>query len=396
VERAIASDNRIASDTERILSARERAEYLVDELTGAHRRAAGLFELERELIRAQRTDQAFTLAFVDVDGLKAVNDGHGHSAGDDLLVLVADTIRDHLRPYDLLVRYGGDEFLCGLLGMDVGEVARRFELINVQLGVSSRASVSAGFSELTEDGSLTSLIRRADDDLYGRRKHGAAMEMTAFETAESDTDDDQDTADVDSGALVIDGVGTLLRELLGAPSGAQIPIQGAIRNSPSYDWLSQFSMVDLATGFVHRRLLLDRVSQAMLRAKRSGSHVMLFYVGIRNFGLICDTFGHAVGDAMLRELSLRLSSGLRNEDTLGRVGESELVVLFTIEQLEVVHLLEMRLQLSLTEPIRTNETDFHLSSSVGMAIAKDGEAANDLLRRAHRAMSLINHRRGSA
>jgi hypothetical protein len=70
-ERLNSRDDRVASEADRILSARERSEYVVDELTGAQRRAAGLFELEREIVRARRTGQPFTLAFVDIDGLKA-------------------------------------------------------------------------------------------------------------------------------------------------------------------------------------------------------------------------------------------------------------------------------------------------------------------------------------
>jgi two-component system cell cycle response regulator len=122
------------------------------------------------MVRAKRTGQAFTLVFVDVDGLKAINDSHGHTAGDDLLLMVADTMRDQVRPYDLIVRYGGDEFLCGMLGMEMADVERRFELVNVQLEVSDRASVTAGFAELRDEESLAALIRSADDDLYERRK----------------------------------------------------------------------------------------------------------------------------------------------------------------------------------------------------------------------------------
>jgi diguanylate cyclase (GGDEF)-like protein len=168
-ERASSSTDRLSADADRVLSARERMVFLVDELTGAHRRTAGLFELEREILRARRTDQPYTLTFIDVDGLKNVNDLHGHEAGDELLVLVADTIRNHIRPYDLLIRYGGDEFLCGLLGLEIAEVSRRFELVNVELSVSGGSSVTAGMAALHPDEPLRDLIRHADDDLYERR-----------------------------------------------------------------------------------------------------------------------------------------------------------------------------------------------------------------------------------
>jgi diguanylate cyclase (GGDEF)-like protein len=169
-ERARSSTDRLNSDADRVLSARDRTEYLVDELTGAHRRTTGLFEFERDLLRAKRTEQPYTLVFIDIDGLKTVNDLHGHSAGDELLVLVVDTIRDHIRPYDLLVRYGGDEFLCGLLGLRIEEVSRRFELVNAELNVGGGSSVTAGFAELHVDEPLGDLIRHADDDLYARRR----------------------------------------------------------------------------------------------------------------------------------------------------------------------------------------------------------------------------------
>lgn len=105
-DRKRAGRDREDASTDRDLSARERAVFLVDELTGAHRRDAGILELEREITRAQRTEHPFVLVFVDVDGLKTTNDSLGHAAGDELLRHVIDTIRAHVRPYDLIVRYG--------------------------------------------------------------------------------------------------------------------------------------------------------------------------------------------------------------------------------------------------------------------------------------------------
>lgn len=68
-DRTQAADDRQAAASDRLMSALERADYCIDELTGAHRRAAGLVELEREMARAKRTKQPFTLAFIDVDAL---------------------------------------------------------------------------------------------------------------------------------------------------------------------------------------------------------------------------------------------------------------------------------------------------------------------------------------
>jgi diguanylate cyclase (GGDEF)-like protein len=66
------------------------------------------------------------VAYVDGDGLKAVNDSHGHAAGDEVLRNVARGLRRHMRSYDLTVRMGGDEFLCALPDVSIEDAAARF------------------------------------------------------------------------------------------------------------------------------------------------------------------------------------------------------------------------------------------------------------------------------
>lgn len=126
-------------------------------------------ELEREINRAKRTEQPFALAFIDVDGLKARNDSLGHAAGDQLLRQVVDTIRGRMRSYDLIVRYGGDEFLCGLLDMGIAEAADRFTSVNADLATFQGASITAGIAGLVADDSLEDLIGRADEALLPER-----------------------------------------------------------------------------------------------------------------------------------------------------------------------------------------------------------------------------------
>ncbi len=113
------------------------------------------------------------LAFIDVDGLKQVNDDQGHLAGDALLHLVGETLRANLRPYDLIVRYGGDEFVCAMPNFSVPEARTRFETIADQLtALDVDHSVSFGLARAEVSGDLDELIARADADLLANRRSG--------------------------------------------------------------------------------------------------------------------------------------------------------------------------------------------------------------------------------
>lgn len=127
----------------------------------------------REISRARRTRQPLTLAFVDIDGLKNRNDAQGHAAGDQLLRETAASIRLHFRPYDLMIRYGGDEFVCVLFDMDTTEATERFSLVNADLRAAQGAAVTIGLAMLTDDDELESLLQRADADMYENRQREA-------------------------------------------------------------------------------------------------------------------------------------------------------------------------------------------------------------------------------
>jgi diguanylate cyclase (GGDEF)-like protein len=147
----------------------------VDELTGlANRR--GFFALgEHELLVAARTRSAVALLFVDVDGLKRVNDELGHSTGDLLLKEAADVIRETIRASDLAGRLGGDEFCVLLMGdpeLDPHRAVERMRsttaLHNERPGREFHLSLSIGLSAISPGRSVTleELIDAADEGMY--------------------------------------------------------------------------------------------------------------------------------------------------------------------------------------------------------------------------------------
>jgi len=172
--RAAADREQAAADRRQVRTA--LAEAHLDELTGTYRRGLGILEIQREINRARHSGGPLVLAFVDIDGLKQVNDLRGHAAGDALLVEVATTIRSKLRSYDPIVRYGGDEFICAFSNFGLDEVRQRFEKIQAALREKDEGcSISVGLAQLKDDDTLDELTARGDAALYEarRRKRGA-------------------------------------------------------------------------------------------------------------------------------------------------------------------------------------------------------------------------------
>src|SRR5262249_12229742 len=145
----------------------------VDEMTGALRRAAGLAALIREVRRARRfDDRKLVVVFLDVDNLKAVNDSQGHAAADLGPRQVAASLRKRPRAYDLVIRWGGDEFVCSLPGAGLEAAQRALDDVRTDLTARTGSTFTAGLTELGSDGDAEAVVARADADLYERRGGG--------------------------------------------------------------------------------------------------------------------------------------------------------------------------------------------------------------------------------
>jgi diguanylate cyclase (GGDEF)-like protein len=167
-----------------LLSIRHEIEnflYSRDPLTGANTRIGMFIKLREQQELVKRHVQSCSIAMLDLDHFKIVNDTYGHQAGDSVLM---DTVRylvEHLRPYDSIFRYGGEEFIISLPGMDLTQAHALVERLREGLAservvidekLSIARSASFGITLLDPDMPVEQSIGRADKAMYAAKSAG--------------------------------------------------------------------------------------------------------------------------------------------------------------------------------------------------------------------------------
>jgi len=158
-----------------------RARTIVDELTGLYNRR-GFFTLGTQTLRlTRRKGREVVVLFVDLDGLKRVNDSLGHECGDELIRAAAELLRSTFRDSDIVARIGGDEFAVVANETDgtpaeviTARLRKAIESLNVSRPADRRLSMSVGAARHTvmADAELSELLARADTEMYSdKRQH---------------------------------------------------------------------------------------------------------------------------------------------------------------------------------------------------------------------------------
>ena len=151
-----------------------------DDLTGVYNRRHLMELLEHEYHRISRGGAHFSVAMLDIDHFKSVNDTHGHLTGDEVLKAVSDVIRNSLRSADFCGRYGGEEFLLVMTQTNINGALLCAERIRstieqsrfTSLGPNFRVTVSLGVTEFTGKEDIPTMIARADKALYHAKESG--------------------------------------------------------------------------------------------------------------------------------------------------------------------------------------------------------------------------------
>lgn len=155
----------------------------------------------------------------------------------------------------------------------------------------------------------------------------------------------------------------------------------------SHNAMRHKARFDALTGLANRQLLMERLRMALARSKRFQRQLAVMYVDLDHFKPINDTWGHAAGDAILREASLRMKDAVREIDTVARLGGDEFVIV--IEDLQdhrdagaiAEHILN-----ALAKVFCWQQHEFYIGCSIGIAISNNKEDANSLIEKADLAL----------
>lgn len=152
--------------------------------------------------------------------------------------------------------------------------------------------------------------------------------------------------------------------------------------------LSHLAHHDPLTGLANRILLAERVSLAMRRAKQEQHSLAVLFIDLDRFKNINDSFGHSVGDQLLKEVGKRLASAVRDTDTVSRLGGDEFVVILgELESPELAHAVAIKLSKILSHALMVDGREFIVTPSIGIAMyPEDALTIEDLFKHADTAM----------
>jgi diguanylate cyclase (GGDEF)-like protein/PAS domain S-box-containing protein len=365
-----------------------------DPLTGALNRRAFSQDFNKYFAASLQTNNALTVMMVDIDHFKAVNDRYGHATGDEVIKMTVSNIKSCLRGDDIIGRYGGEEFSIMLPNTNIeqaqlvaGRIRERIEQGVYHIsGTAHAISVtgSIGISTVAQDTAESSeLLNQSDKALYAAKRKGRNCIISWHEIRQTDNDGTVQPGQHES-SLVTD-------ETDSGSDGAWVakPVRLMPRDTS-----------DHLTGLPNRRHFLRLLSQSCEQAVNTGRMLALLLLDLDMFKRINESFGHAAGDRVLKEVSLRLGKVLRSSDyvtrinddedvnAISRLGGDEFGIMLTgIDDIETVTQIVLRVIEALSSQFTINGHSIYITTSIGISLCpQHGVSAQTLFRDADIAM----------
>ena len=309
---------------------------------------------------AKKNDRQLICIMADIDLFKSINDRFGHTAGDEVIITIAQSLQQSMRSTDTICRYGGEEFCILLPDMSLDDAMKTAERARSSIESTTipgmteiKVTTSFGIAMINEQvESMTQLIDQADKALYLSKNNG--RNCITFWSQEDDENESGTGPSNTSGS---------------ASSSSQIDEP---THKPEHDSL---------TGLPNRRVFHASIVAAIEHCQTNGHFMAVMMLDLDMFKRLNNALGFKTGDRLLTSVSERLQETLRDSDSVSRLisdeespfiyrlgGDEFGILLSSMESLEFTEQIASRIIAAVTEPLEIDSHEIHLKCSIGISV----------------------------
>lgn len=357
-----------------------------DPLTGIFNRRVLMETLDKCIERSLQDGSPLACIMTDIDKFKQVNDNFGHAVGDDVIRATATAMQSVCRENDILGRYGGEEFVIVLPGLDLyaaAEVAERARIAVMALAYGDQLAVptlssSFGVSDLTCGATdSVELVDAADQCLYLAKQAGRNRVMTRNSDASPSLEKDKA-----SGSNVNTSPPDITNKLVekSALDHSKLRVLELEKALLQRDQeLSKIREFDSLTGMPLRSVFLQRTDAELVRATRDSNLVGVISFKLRDLERLVSTLGYVLSDELVVAVADRLQNGLRTTDvvsmlstehSLSRISSNEYgLLLSSLSDTTSAMIVVTRLKRLLSDPFLMDGEKVYVGAAIGVAIS---------------------------
>jgi len=360
-------------------------EAMTDALTEIPNRRAFDFELERRLAECRRAGTDVSLLILDIDHFKQFNDRYGHQTGDDVLRVVAGTLRQAMREMDLPARYGGEEFAAVLPQTGLEDAKRAAERVRTAIETAKfdcehgelKVTVSVGISQARGADQPGTLIERADGALYAAKRGGRNRSYFHDDGKSVPVVDEASCPDSEASADAQPPAESVQETPEAATEAGEVAPENISADR-----------TDRLTGLPNRQAFHETLTRRLAERQRHGTSVSVVLVEVDGFKFLKDLYGSKGGHLILQQVPRFLAAALRETDLVARYGDGTFSVMLPVCEIEGAALAADRVRAAIARchKLRIDGKAIRFTLSVGVAEATDCDEVKSLIGRATKAV----------
>jgi len=361
----------------------------IDPLSGIANRRALMEALDNHISDAYRDETKLACIMTDIDHFKQVNDVYGHKVGDDVIKASASVLQSLCRDEDIVGRYGGEEFVMVLPGMDAeaaAEVAEKARIATIALAYGEdlpldKLSASYGVSDLScEPTDGASFVDSADQGLYQAKESGRNRVVIFNSDMKNSSENEKAVVEKQASESVNQSDSDRLQ-------ARTIELEKQVQQRD--EKLNKLGEFDSLTGMPLRSIFLKKTEAELARALRNKNLVGVISFEFTDIDRLLATFGYAQSEELLKEVLDHLQTGIRStelvsmlsaEHSLSRITSNEYAVLLSsLTDTTSAMIVVTRMKSLLSEPFMLAGEKVWIGASIGISISSADDRNADVL-----------------